>query len=248
MSWRPGGGSGSFRRSGLIDSTFRLSGSARSSDDESAGSKPSSSSSSSFLRMRPSSGSGENSSSARLGSLLRSNDRSSNLNIPSTSSSRSSSFRSSRENRDSKVDRSNSWRRSNVSQYFSDKSKQSDSGGQTGGPSGGQSGGQSGSEGESKSSTLPWSYSSRSYQPLNFTNPFAQHREREEARSGGRTPAQSPPAGGGEEEAGAGLPVTRTPSSASSVSWTPPSSSTSTLPARRKVQKVQLLHLTEPYR
>ena len=234
MSWRPGGGSGSFRRSGL-------GGSARSSDDESGGGAKPSSTSSSFLRMRPSSGSGENTSSARLGSLL-----SSNLNIPSASSSRSSSFRTSRDN---KVDRSNSWRRSNfsspVSQYFSDKSKHSDSGGQSGGQNSGghSSGGQSGGEGESKSSTLPWSYSSRSYQPLNFSNPFSHNREREDVRSA-RTPAQSPPIQPPEEDHGG----PRAPSSASSVSWTPPSSTTSTLPARRKVQKVQLLHLTEPYR
>ena len=52
----------------------------------------------------------------------------------------------------------------------------------------------------------------------------------------------------GSEDEGGSSSVSRTPSNASSVSWTPQSSTTTTLPARRKVQKVQLLHLTEPYR
>ena len=45
--------------------------------------------------------------------------------------------------------------------------------------------------------------------------------------------------------------VSRTPSNvsnSSSVSWTPQASTTTTLPNRRKVQKVQLLHLPEPSR
>ena len=114
MSWRPGGGSGSFRRHGLIDgSTFLRSShgrsNGRSSDEEGGagggGAKPASS----FLRIRPISGSGNgggsgseaggssSGTSRNISSLLRSGDSSSrgatsssatsSLALPSSSSS-----------------------------------------------------------------------------------------------------------------------------------------------------------------
>ena len=102
MSWRPGGGSGSFRRPGLIDgSTFLRSGhgrsNGRSSDEEGGagggGAKPASS----FLRIRPISGSGNggggeaggssSGTSRNISSLLRSGDSSSRGATSSASAS-----------------------------------------------------------------------------------------------------------------------------------------------------------------
>ena len=105
MSWRPGGGSGSFRRHGLIDgSTFLRSGhgrsNGRSSDEEGGagggGAKPASS----FLRIRPISGSGNgggaeaggssSGTSRNISSLLRSGDSSSSRGATSSSSASAS--------------------------------------------------------------------------------------------------------------------------------------------------------------
>lgn len=67
---------------------------------------------------------------------------------------------------------------------------------------------------------------------------------------GGSVSPRPPSYAGSEEENNNHLPVSRTPSNASSVSWNPASSgaSSNTLPTRRKLQKVELLHLTEPCR
>jgi len=252
MSWRPGR-SGSFRRSGinLDGSSFRLNSSR--SDDESSGK-----STTSFLRMRPSSGnSSDGGRSSTNGNLLKANDGPT-LNLPS---SRGSSYRSS-DSGASGIERTNSWRRSNQSSpspYTSDKSKPYTN------------------VEENKSSTLPWSYSSsgsRGYQPLGFTNPFTSTRERDRDTHAELRPSLSsedkrrstslqplipghggsvsprPPSYAGSEDDTNNLSVSRTPSNASSVSWNPASSgaSANTLPSRRKLQKVELLHLTEPCR
>jgi len=258
MSWRPGR-SGSFRRSGinLDGSSFRLS---SKSDDESSGK-----SASSFLRMRQ--GSGNSSDSGRhsnRGNLLKTNEDSSSLNLPS---SRSNSFRSSTDGATSGIERTNSWRRSNLSTpspspYPTDKSKRFPN------------------VDERQSSTLPWSYSSngsRSNHSLGFSNPFSSNRDREretnsnsELRPGSSSDdkrrstslqpllpghrgsvSPRPPSYAGSEDDNnnsSHLSISRTPSNASSLSWNPPTASTSTLPTRRKVQKVELLHLTEPCR
>eukprot|EP00090_Calanus_glacialis_P001354 TRINITY_DN10965_c0_g1_i1.p1 TRINITY_DN10965_c0_g1~~TRINITY_DN10965_c0_g1_i1.p1 ORF type:complete len:480 (-),score=69.09 TRINITY_DN10965_c0_g1_i1:100-1464(-) len=208
--------------------------------------------------MRPSSGnSSDGGRSSNSGNLLKANEGSS-LNLPS---SRSSSFRSSQEGGATGIERTNSWRSSNLSSpspYTSEKSKPFVN------------------VEENKSSTLPWSYSSsgsRGYQPLGFTNPFTSTRERdrdtnselrasasaeEKRRStslqplipahGGSVSPRPPSYAGSEDDNNNNLPISRTPSNASSVSWNPTSTSSNTLPTRRKLQKVELLHLTEPCR
>ena len=125
MSWRPGGGSGSFRRHGLIDgSTFLRSShgrsNGRSSDEEGGagggGAKPASS----FLRIRPISGSGNgggseaggssSGTSRNISSLLRSGDSSSSRGATSSSASSSLALPSSSSSVTAPSSRSSSFR------------------------------------------------------------------------------------------------------------------------------------------
>jgi len=108
---------------------------------------------------------------------------------------------------------------------------------------------------------------------MGFTNPFTSTRERDRDTATELRPSSSaedkrrstslqplipshtgsvsprPPSyAGSEDDNNNTHSISRTPSNASSVSWNPSSAMSNTLPSRRKVQKVELLHLTEPCR
>jgi len=251
MSWRPGR-SGSFRRSGihLDGSSFRLSSSRNQSDDDSSDPKPASSTTRSFLRMRPSSGNSSDggAGSSSNGSALQSSTDA----LPSLPLSRGSSFRSSRDSSGSStLERLTCGRRSALPSPSPASPLQKPFG-----------------ESEEKSLTLPWNYnSSGSYRPFGSsasssaltstatttsgsTSGASEHDRRSNSLQrgfgSGQTSLRPPSYAGSEDESNGSSTSSRTPS----LPWNPLSSrlSSSTLPSKRKLQKVEVLHLTEPGR
>jgi len=250
MSWRPGR-SGSFRRSGihLDGSSFRLSSSRNQSDDDSSDTKPASSTTRSFLRMRPSSG---NSSDGGAGSSSNGSAAQSSTDaLPSLPLSRGSSFRSSRDSSGSStLERLTCGRRSALPSPSPASPLQKPFG-----------------ESEEKSLTLPWNYnSSGSYRPFGASASSStlsstttttsggsanEHDRRSNSLQRGFGSGQTslrPPSYAGSEDEGTGN--TNTSSRTPSLPWNSLSSrlSSATLPSKRKLQKVEVLHLTEPSR